>query len=160
MKVTGIKETINRNGEIQEYTWEVRNIGGNDYECIDLGFRFNAETGHTSKGKRVKIGETFKSGCREITYTLIVEEETAIENPTTLTEEWKREDGTIEEKNTYTGRIWEKNSLKRLYLDNHNKGAYVDLNKGTFHPDKRKSYPVGEWIKEWSAKVEYRFVLR
>jgi len=169
MKITGIKETVNRirRGVIDTYEWSVKHVEGNKYYCPDLDFTFNAETGETTQ--RVigqgyaKIGETFKSGRREITYTLIVEEEKAeeakVENPTTLVEEWKHEDGTVETKNTYTGRIWEKGSQKRLYLNNHNNGAYVDLNKGTFHPDRRKEHKVGEWMKNWGATVEYRYTL-
>jgi hypothetical protein len=73
-KVKGIRETVNRirRGQIDVYEWPVRHIEGNTYYCPDLDFRFDAETGQTTKG--VKIGKTFKSGPREITYELIIEE--------------------------------------------------------------------------------------
>lgn len=163
--IKGLREELVRaNGNKEVYEYSVKHLVGNDYEVPEIGLRFNAETGEIYDFKDRKIGETFKSGRREITYTLIVEEEKAeevnTENPTTLVEEWKHEDGTVETKNTYTGRIWEKGSQKRLYLNNHNNGAYVDLNKGTFHPDRRKEYKVGEWLKNWGATVEYRYTLR
>lgn len=162
--IKGLREELVRaNGNKEVYEYSVKHLVGNDYEVPEIGLRFNAETGEIYDFKDRKIGETFKSGRREITYTLIVEEEKAeevnTENPTTLVEEWKHEDGTVETKNTYTGRIWEKGSQKRLYLNNHNNGAYVDLNKGTFHPDRRKEHKVGEWMKNWGATVEYRYTL-
>jgi len=164
-KVKGLREELIRRGEKHIYEYSVKHLVGNDYEAPEIGLRFNAETGETNRGNKVRIGETFQSGRREITYTLIIEEEekaeeVKAENPTTLVEEWKHEDGTIETKNTYTGRIWEKGNQKRLYLDNHNKGAYVDLVNGTFHPDRRKEHPVEEWMKNWGATVEYRYILR
>lgn len=163
------EELVRRNGEKKIYEYPVKHIEGSKYEVPELGFTFDAETGETNKKQGIgkgfaKIGETFKNAGRQITYTLIVEEEqqeeTKDENPTTLVEEWKHEDGTVETHEEYTGRIWEKGNQRRLYLDNHNKGAYVDLNNGTFHPDRMKSRKVGEWIQEWNAKVEYRYVLR
>ena len=74
-KIKAIRETVNRirTGQIEVYEWPVRHIEGNTYYCEVLDFRFDAETGQTTK-KSVKIGETFKSGPREITYKLIIEE--------------------------------------------------------------------------------------
>lgn len=174
--IKGLKETIiRRNGNKEEYAWEVKHIEGSKYEVPELGFTFDAETGETNKKQGIgkgfaKLGETFKSAGREITYTLITEEEPQEEaqttpqaetTPTTLVEEWKREDGTVEVHKEYkNGQLWEKGSYRRLYLDSYGRGAYVDLKTNTFHPDRRKEYKLGEWKKNWGAKVEYRFVLR
>jgi len=168
MKVKGLRQEIVRlNGKKDVFDYTVRHIEGNKYECPELGFTFNAETGETSKKRlgekeNIKIGE-WAGERRKIRYTLIEEaqEAKAETAPSTLVEEWKREDGTVEVHKEYkNGQLWEKGSYRRLYLDSYGRGAYVDLKTNTFHPDRRKSFPVGEWIKEWSAKVEYRFVLR
>lgn len=154
------QEIVRLNGKEDVYDYTVRHIEGNKYECPELAFRFNAETGETTKG--IKIGE-WAGERRKIRYTLIEEaqEAKAETAPSTLVEEWKREDGTIIEHKAYTnGQLWEKGSQRRLYLDSYGRGAYVDLRTNTFHPDRRKSFPVGEWIEEWGAKVKYRYVLR
>jgi hypothetical protein len=75
-----LRETVNRvrRNKINIYEWDVKHLHGNKYYCPDLDFTFNAETGETTQ--RVigqgyaKIGETFKSGPRAITYELIIEE--------------------------------------------------------------------------------------
>lgn len=176
--IKGLKETIiRRNGNKEEYTWEVKHIEGSKYEVPELGFTFDAETGETNKKQGIgqgyaKIGEPFKNAGRTITYELIIEEEPKAEEkaqaeaqqetaPTTLVKEWRYEDGRVEVNKEYTGgQLWEKGGHKRLYFDSYGRGAYVDLKTNTFHPDRRKEYKLGEWIKNWGAKVEYRFVLR
>ncbi|MCM8900631.1 hypothetical protein KVG29_05230 [Caldicoprobacter algeriensis] len=170
MKIKGLKETIiRRNGEKKEYVWEVKQISEKEFYCPQLDFSFNPETGETDKqqgiGKpNIKIGETFEYAGRKVTYELVIEEEPEEQpatQPTTLVQEWRYEDGRIEEHKVYPGgQLWEKGGHRRLYFDSYGRGAYVDLKTNTFHPDRNKAYPLGEWKKNWGATVEYRFILR
>lgn len=170
MKVKSLKEIIiRRNGEKKEYVWEVKQVSEEKFYCPQLDFSFNPETGETDKqqgiGKGfVKIGETFESAGRKVTYELIIEEEPEEQpatQPATLVKEWRYEDGRIEEKEVYTGgQLWEKGGHRRLYFDSYGRGAYVDLKANTFHPDRNKAIPLGVWEKPWGSKVEVRWRLR
>ena len=170
MKIKRIKETIiRRNGERKEYIWDVKQVSEEKFYCPQLDFFFNPETGETDKrqgiGKCfVKIGETFESAGRKVTYELIIEEEGEQKQegqPTTLIKEWRYEDGRVEEQAAYTGgQLWEKGGHKRMYFNTYGRGAYVDLKANTFHPDRNKAIPLGVWEKPWGSKVEIRWRLR
>jgi len=170
MKVKSLKEIIvRRNGEKKEYIWEVKQVSEEKFYCPQLDFFFNPETGETDKqqgiGKGfVKIGETFESAGRKVTYELIIEEEGEQKQegqPTTLVKEWRYEDGRVEEQAAYTGgQLWEKGGHKRMYFNTYGRGAYVDLKTNTFHPDNKKAIPIGVWEKPWGSKVEIRWSLR
>lgn len=166
-EVKGIRREVQRrNGELKMHEVEVKHLGGNEYKCEIFDFTFDIETGVTSKG--FKLGE-WQGSARKVRFVAIIDEEaqeeaqeeTKAETPTTLVEEWKYEDGTVKtHKEFANGQLWEKGSHKRLYLDIYGRGAYVDLKTNTFNPSRGKTYPVGEWIKEWGAKVECRYILR
>lgn len=170
MKVKSLKEIIiRRNGEKKEYLWEVKQVSEKKFYCPQLDFFFNPETGETEKqqgiGKDfVKIGETFESAGRKVTYELIIEEEgeqKQEEQPTTLIKEWRYEDGRVEEQAAYTGgQLWEKGGHKRMYFNTYGRGAYMDLKANTFHPDRNKAIPLGVWEKPWGSKVEVRWRLK
>ena len=82
MKVKGLKETVvKRNGSKKEYVWAVKQISEKEYKCIELDFTFNIESGITSKkrnGEQIILNQPFKSGSRQITYTLVTEKDNEV----------------------------------------------------------------------------------
>jgi len=72
-----LKETVIRNGKEDIYFWNVKQLTSKEFSCPDLGFRFNIETGETTKtrgGKKITLGVPFKSGRRQITYEIVKED--------------------------------------------------------------------------------------
>ena len=118
------------------------------------------EVNETNKEEVAKENETNKEEVAKENKENNEENNTNKEKEiTTLVEEWRYEDGTVKIHKKYDGKVWTKGNHKRLYLDSYSRGAYVDLVRNTFHPDRKKKYPIGEWMREWDGKIEYRYIL-